>query len=568
MGNGFRDGLLYVEEKNKELKLCNFFPRVTNTSCYEKEGSTEYEVTLVLQYADGTMSKPICSNLNHLSHFDWEAFDIKANIFVSRTKAFSIFNKIIRVQIQNMDLQAVPYFDKLGWTTYKGESVYVAGNRIITATGLLNENKFHISPELQNLQFKFNSKVDESTACYYFLDLLKLNRNSLGLGMTLITSLMYSIFEEAGYTPCFTTYCVGKSQTKKTTLAQLICNIYNRHGSSGAGIMDLLSTAVALKKETQKYKDCCFILDDLHPSECKADMRHREERLSERIRVAGNHSERVTNQTSSLATKCLYIATAEYKLQSYSTNARCVLLNFDRPIDNKKLSRFQRNPETLCTFVLNFLCWVAKNKKEIVDYIKKNFKYNHFSKTGLSSRLAESELFLSTALDIFLDYMESATVDFDITKSEHIFLRRIHGILARQDSEMMRLRNANDPDAMFQVIVKAYYQKGFYAFKPDDINRVGCCVHKEHLYLDPQYALKLVQESLKNPSLTSKSLDKALCSIGVLSTDCSGKMTKKFKKKRMLVFPVEKFGSFNSFAGDGSLSPYEAFMNEHSNFNC
>ena len=568
MVDSLKEGSLYIKEKNEEVRICNFSPCVKDVKCYEKEGSTEYEVIVVLQYANGTTSKPICLTLNQILNFNWEDFDINANIFVSKAKAGSVIYKIIREKIQVLNLPTIPYFDKLGWTTYKGEPVYVAGNKIITGNGVLNLGEFKVSPELQNLQFKFNSKVDESTACYYFLDLLKLNRNSLGLGMALITSLMYSIFEEAGYTPCFTTYCVGKSQTKKTTLVQLICNIYNRHGSSGAGIMDLLSTAVALKKETQKYKDCCFILDDLHPSECKADMRHREERLSERIRVAGNHSERVTNQTSSLATKCLYIATAEYKLQSYSTNARCVILNFDKPIDNEKLSRFQRNPETLCTFVLNFLCWVANHKKEIVDYIKKNFKYNHFSKTGLSSRLAETELFLSTALDIFLDYMENATVDFDIKKSEHIFLRRIHGILARQDSEMMRLRNANDPDAMFQVIVKAYYQKGFYAFKPDDINRVGCCVHKEHLYLDPQYALKLVQESLKNPSLTSKSLDKALCSIGVLSTDCSGKMTKKFKKKRMLVFPVEKFGSFNSFAGDGSLSPYEAFMNEHSNFNC
>ena len=211
--------------------------------------------------------------------------------------------------------------------------------------------------------------------------------------MTLITSLLHQFFEEAGHTPCFTTYCVGKSQTKKTTLAQLVCSIYNRSAPSGAGIMDLLSTSTALKTQTQKFKDCCFILDDLHPSESKAEMRHREERLSERIRVVGNHSERVTQQSNSIATKCLYITTAEYTLQSYSTNARCMILHFDNPIDNKKLSYFQEDPKILCTFVLHFLSWAAMKKTFIIDTIKKKLSEKYRIKKETFSPFSRNRIF-------------------------------------------------------------------------------------------------------------------------------------------------------------------------------
>ncbi|HCT64732.1 MAG TPA: hypothetical protein DIC60_05630 [Lachnospiraceae bacterium] len=553
MVHSLKEGSLYIKEKDEEVKICNFSPCVTDVKSYEKEGSTEYKVTLNLQYANATTSKPICLNLNEISNFNWETFDINANIFVSRAKAGSVIYKIIREKIQVLNLTTVPYFDKIGWTTYKNESLYVAGNKVISSNGPLNTGEFCISPELEKLEFKFNSKVEESKACNYFLDLLMLNNCSSVLGMTLITSLVYSIFEEAGYTPCFTTYCVGKSQTYKTTLTQLICNIYNRCGSSGAGIMDLLSTDAALKKETHNYKDCCLIFDDLHPSECKADMRHREERLSGRIRVAGNHSERVTNQYSPLSTKCLYIATAEYTLQSYSTNARCVILNFDDPIDNEELSRLQKNPRILCTFVLNFLCWVAKNKNEIVGYIKKNFKCNYFSETGLSPRLAESERFLITALDIFLDYMENTAVNFDIKKVENIFLKRIHGILVRQEADMERLRSTNDPDAMFQVITKVFSGDKLFPYKPNDIVKSGYGIYKGNAYLDPDDALRLVQDALENWDLTKISLNKALLSLGVLSTDRSGKMTKKLCGKRMLVIPTAQL--WNAEPLDGMISP-------------
>ncbi|MCI1958011.1 MAG: hypothetical protein LKJ25_00100 [Clostridia bacterium] len=146
-----------------------------------------------------------------------------------------------------MNLNPLPYFDTVGWTTYKNQPAYVAGNKVITANGLLNSSEFYVSEELQSLYFEFNSKLKQENGCYYFINLLRLNGNSLVLGMTLITSLLYSFFEEAGHPPCFTTYCVEKSQTKKTTLARLICSIYNKNEESGAAIMDLLSTATALK---------------------------------------------------------------------------------------------------------------------------------------------------------------------------------------------------------------------------------------------------------------------------------------------------------------------------------
>lgn len=71
----------------------------------------------------------------------------------------SIIYKLIREQIQNFTPVAVPYFDKLGWTTYNDEPIYVAGNRIITSSGILNSNEFKVIQELQTLNLNSIPKL-------------------------------------------------------------------------------------------------------------------------------------------------------------------------------------------------------------------------------------------------------------------------------------------------------------------------------------------------------------------------------------------------------------------------
>jgi hypothetical protein len=537
----FNNGKLCITENKKENEICNFLPCVVDVKSYEIDNMTSYDLTLYLKYSEKEYSNKFQIKLEDLRFFNWESFDIKCNLFVLRAKVSYTIYKIVREEIQKIAPLPLPYFDKLGWITYKGQPAYVAGNKVITPSGALSPDKFAVSSELGKLNLEFNNSIDEDVAFNYFYRLLKLNKNSLSLGLTLITSILYSVYEEAGHTPNFTVYCLGKSQTKKTTLARLICSIYNRNASEGAGITDLLSSSAAMKKETQKYRDCCFILDDLHPSECKADMHHREERLSERIRIAGNNSERKTQQANSLSTKCIYITTAEYMLKSYSTNARCVILHFDELIDNYDLRQFQQDKTTLPTFVFYFLLWAVGNKSKISNYIKNNILHNNYIEPIPSPRLEESQQFLFTSLHIFLDYMDKV---MSLTKKNRTsliinFRKKIHMILMRQNSKMEQLLKANDPEAMFQVIVKAYQKFKIPISKPKDIKNCVSAIHKGCVYLDPDYALYLVQKSLNNPNLTKIALNKALRSIGVLSTDHSGKMTKKLNGKRMLVFQLE-----------------------------
>jgi excisionase family DNA binding protein len=60
------------------------------------------------------------------------------------------------------------------------------------------------------------------------------------------------------------------------------------------------------------------------------------------------------------------------------------------------------------------LRWAAIKKTQIIDFIKKNIVYDKSIIKDLSPRLAETELFLATALDIFLDYMENANVNINM----------------------------------------------------------------------------------------------------------------------------------------------------------
>ena len=174
--NILRDGCIYIKEKDEDVKICNFSPCIKDVKCYDKEGSTEYEVTFFLQYPNGTTSKPICLTLNRILTFDWESFDINATIFVSKAKAGSVIYKLIREQIQNSPPASVPYFDNLGWTTYKNEPAYVAGSTVITASRILNPSEYYISQDLQNFNFDFNPRVNKKKGLSLFLRLIKFRR--------------------------------------------------------------------------------------------------------------------------------------------------------------------------------------------------------------------------------------------------------------------------------------------------------------------------------------------------------------------------------------------------------
>lgn len=61
MEYSFKEGSLYIKEKDEEVKICNFWPCVTDVKSYEKEGSTEYEATSFSMIYTLANVKPKCA---------------------------------------------------------------------------------------------------------------------------------------------------------------------------------------------------------------------------------------------------------------------------------------------------------------------------------------------------------------------------------------------------------------------------------------------------------------------------------------------------------------------------
>lgn len=551
--------LYYLPSEGEKLFICNFCPVVTDVTKSNNVNSlNKVKIMITFFLSGGTLNISSPFILSDLRNFDWEALDYRFQINnkLKPSEVCSHLYSIIHHQVISKEhIREVPLFQQTGWTSFNDFPAYVAGNKLITSSGIIDDSAYNIAEDLKELKLDIDHLLSTRESAEYMLKLIKLAPGiSDVLVANLITGLLRSLYVEAGVIPKFASYIVGPPQSKKTTIASLISSIYNRSTNDEFALINLLSSSPAIHRSVGLLRDCCYIIDDLYMTDRKHEMKVREERLSGIIREVGNNAAKVVTVgkgLNSMPPNCNVICTAEYLLQGYSTLSRCVIIHIDKPVSNRLLFECQKDPLALSTFVYHFIRWSCSDYNMIVTTIKEKwdkYQQQRSMRTSSYERQLQAKFVFQTSMSILSKYFRCQSLlnnDLrkDTFKQVNMYLDKM---IIRQIKDMKSMAAANDDNRYSKLIINAY-RKDIINLeekrKKVSKNSEGI-IHKGNLCLSSEYVLKLSKIYFDDKSITINKITAELRQNGLLEMDTSNKSTKKINGIRFLQIPIDKLEAF------------------------
>lgn len=201
--------------------------------------------------------------------------------------------------------------------------------------------------------------------------------NAAFLQYYLLMSTMTALFKETGHQIEFCVAAIGKTNTRKTSCAEIFTRVFNRTPAAVPDI-NFAATDPAVYEIMDKYADQVVLIDDLTPSENDADAREKRRKLEVILRSYGDRVPRkrsVSYAQNSTAKEFIPITgcallTGETFSGGKSSRSRVIILRFeDGDVNTEILTYYQANLHILPDFVYTFLEYVTENLNRIKETI-------------------------------------------------------------------------------------------------------------------------------------------------------------------------------------------------------
>lgn len=364
------EGLTRVQD-NEDIVISNFYPQVVRVQDTQ-EGK---EVVLKLSFVSGIESEVIIP-IKNIDRLNWFQLDNRC-IVEDNKNAQKDLKQLVRLQIANYEneVSKITQYTQLGWNTNAyGNAVYVSGNCCIGGSG--NEI---ISPSLAEYDLQF-CEGDQDRMMQMFVQLLCESPMEGSISIAyFFTGLIRTLYREAGIPVDFVLYIFGEQQNRKTTLARLTNNLYNRGTDMDFSVRTVAKTSsTAAEKLISMFKDTTLILDDVSLTGNKGYQQTQENVMESVVRMLGNRARKSSNAGNSVREyfpNANVIITGEY-LPKFpaSTLSRMLIMEVKNPVDSSWLAEFGREPLILSTVAYMFISWIQADYQKYVDFIHKNFK--------------------------------------------------------------------------------------------------------------------------------------------------------------------------------------------------
>lgn len=204
---------------------------------------------------------------------------------------------------------------------------------------------------------------------------------------------------------------IGTTNSRKTSLALCMTRIFNRNNLKTADI-SFESTLGGLEKESSKYSDSVFLIDDIHPTTSKKNYQKMMDALEFILRRYGDRIPKIrmtdfmtnkTDGTYDISGVCLLTGEDIGGVQSSMT--RTLILEIDKfSVKNDILSFYQNNPYILTSYLYDFIAYISKNFEQIINFIKHRVTELRATRTYEIPRYAEYFAQLMTCAEIIAHY--------------------------------------------------------------------------------------------------------------------------------------------------------------------
>lgn len=411
--------VVIFDKKGKVYKpISNFIAYPVSSIKYVGDSiiSQEIELEGVL---DGKYRLPkIRVTLDELKKPDWieRYWGVQCIVF-PELKAYEYIRIAIKMMASKVPDKYV--IAEIGWQKINSNWMYVHGDGKI---GKLKKLDFEVTSEMKGFEMYYDKDLDEVECFNKVLKMLDVASHEITytlLSYSLL-SLMNTPLKTVNLEPNFLVWLHGETGSRKTTLATLFGNIFNRNVKRvSASFKD---TKANLEYKAYEYKDSTLIIDDYHPSANRLEKSEMESKANYIIRLYGDRigkgrmSRNLTKLEEHLP-RGLALITGEDIIDGHSAISRCISVPIGKSnVNLKKLSKSQQNTEKISTGYYYYIKWLSKSMDDQLDRFYKDFtmlresneiQYSH-------GRMVESLIWLQLGFKVFLDYgvsLEAITVE-------------------------------------------------------------------------------------------------------------------------------------------------------------
>lgn len=256
---------------------------------------------------------------------------------------------------------------ELGFHCINGKHIYVAGDTII---GDIDNQQVVIDEKLFRFKLEYDSEKSEKMAYHEMLKIMHVEPGVSDIVMIyVISGVLKSLYKDAGVALKNILYLMGRSQTRKTTLACLQSQIYNCKSEPRMNCRRIDSSYASIEQELKTYKDAVFVYDDLYYESNAVSRRQNEKNLKSILRECADDNGRQTMKGAA-EINAQVIVTAEYLIDGLTNVGRLIFVNVKEPINSDNLYGVQQQNLSIPTFVRFFIEWVCDNYNDIVDFVK------------------------------------------------------------------------------------------------------------------------------------------------------------------------------------------------------
>lgn len=313
----------------------------------------------------------------------------------------------IRVQDHKMDQQTI--YQHTGWRVVNNKPVF------LHATGAIGDKNVSVNLDGRLSKFRFTDKrhEDRYDTLEKFMDIVP-KRVSYPLLSVAALSPLNEFFRKAGSEPSFLLFLLGRSGTKKSTLAALTLSFFGDFDNKSLPC-SFKDTGNSLEKFGFLLKDVLTVIDDYHPAMNRTYTSRLEQTAQEVCRMYGDRTGRNrmnadgTLRVSYPPRGNALLTGEDIPSVGESGEARLMTVEiFPEDVNMQVLTEVQRKNDRLNECMCEYIEWLADSYDSLPSALVRRFlELRDEAQNGGHARTAESIAYMQVSMEVWTLFLKS-----------------------------------------------------------------------------------------------------------------------------------------------------------------
>ena len=313
----------------------------------------------------------------------------------------------IRVQDPKMDQQTI--YQHTGWRVVDEKPLF------LHAAGAIGDKSVSVSLDGRLSKFRFSEKrhEDRYDILTKYMSITP-RRVSYPLLSVAALSPLNEFFRKAGCEPSFLLFLLGRSGTKKSTLAALTLSFFGNFDNKSLP-SSFKDTGNSLEKFGFLLKDVLTVIDDYHPAMNRTYTSRLEQTAQEVCRMYGDRTGR--NRMNADGTlRVNYpprgnaLLTGE-DIPSVGESGEARLMTVEilpEDVDMQVLTEVQRGSDRLNECMCEYIEWLADSYESLPSALKRRFyELRDEAQNGGHGRIAEAIAYMQVSMEVWTLFLKS-----------------------------------------------------------------------------------------------------------------------------------------------------------------